>query len=147
MMENPRPDPGPDWKPLALSGLMAHIGPLMARRDGEFWRYGLMTTHIHANMLGIVHGGTYATLADHAMSVAAWETTGRDPVVTLELSTQFIASARPGDFLEVCPRLIARSGGMLYLDAVMSADGRVLAAFSGIWKHVKAQSGGRRHDA
>lgn len=126
-----------DWKPLKSVGLMAAIGPLLAQRSEDTWRYGLQTGPQHANAIGVIHGGTLTALVDQVMSLVAWEAVERRPVVTVHMDTTFLSSAKPGDFLEVEARLVERTGALVFLEAeIASGDVRVMKA-SCVMKVVK----------
>ncbi len=133
-----------DWKPLKSVGLMAAIGPLLAQRSQETWRYGLQTGPLHANAIGVIHGGTLTALVDQAMSLIAWEAVERQPVVTVHMDTTFLSSAKPGDFLEVEARLVDRKGSMVFLDAEIISDDALILKASCVMKCVKSRPGEER---
>lgn len=135
----------PEWKTLKGAGLMEAIGPLLARRDGDRWVYGLATDSRHANAIGVIHGGTLCALADQAMSVIAWEAAERQPVVTIHMDTSFIASAAPGDFLEAEARITARTGSMLFVEATVTRTGEDVIRASCVMKIVKPRQREERH--
>lgn len=122
------------WTPRRAVGLMALIGPLWARREGARWAYGLLATPSHANNAGSVHGGVVTTLADHALSVLAWEAMQRRPCVTMQLDTHFLAPAKPGDFIEVRGRVAHRTRSTLFLNGSLKVGETDIALATGIWK-------------
>ena len=128
------------WKRRSAVGFMERIGPLWARREGDGWIYGLLTDDGHVNNAGIVHGGVMTTLADHVMSIVAWEAMERRPCVTLQLDTYFLATAKPGDFIEVRGRISHKTRSTLFLDAVLSVNGSDVAKASGIWRAVSGKT-------
>lgn len=127
-------DPTLDWRPLKTPGLMQLIGPLLCRRDGGAWRYGLATGSDHTNPAGLIHGGTLTALLDHALSLVAWNAVERQPVVTVQMNTTFLNAAQAGDFLEVDVVLRQRSGSVLFVDGHITSGGREIAAASAIMK-------------
>ena len=42
---------------MSIPGHMEMLGPLLAQRAGDLWRYALQTDERHANPVGLVHGG------------------------------------------------------------------------------------------
>jgi len=73
-------DPSRDgWTPRALPGFAGLVGPLWTRREGDGWAYAILVEDRHANPAGLAHGGLVSTLADHALSVIAWEANARRP--------------------------------------------------------------------
>lgn len=129
--------PPPGWRAMTAPGLMASIGPLLAQRDGDRWRYALATDESHANPIGLVHGGALTALVDHAMSMIAWEATSRRPVVTVQMSTQFLSAAKPGEFLEADAMLRRLTGSMVFIDAMIRVGEREILAASSVMKIVK----------
>ena len=126
--------PPAGWRALALPGLMSTIGPLLSRRVDGSWRYGLATNSAHANPIGRIHGGVLTSLADHAMTLVAWEAAGRRPVVTVHLGADFLDAAEPGDFLEADVELRRMTGSLLFLETTISTLNRPIAAASAVMK-------------
>ncbi len=122
------------WKAMKIGGLWAAIGPLLARRDGDSWRYGLQTDERHANPVGLIHGGTLTALMDHAMTLIAVTANDRQPAVTVQMETRFLSAARPGDLLQADARLDRRTGTMMFLSCRISAGEDDIAAGSAIMK-------------
>lgn len=80
---------------------MAGLGPLYChRRDGRII-IALRIDERHTNMRGIAHGGMLATLADGALGIGlTLASDDKVSFVTVNLSTDFVAAARPGDWVE-----------------------------------------------
>ncbi|MDF0599269.1 PaaI family thioesterase [Psychromarinibacter sp. C21-152] len=132
--------PLPDgWKAMRIGGLWDAIGPLLARRDGDSWRYGLQTDARHANPVGLIHGGTLTALLDHAMTLIALTANDKQPAVTVQMETRFLSAARPGDLLEADARLDRRTGSMMFLSCTLSVAGDEIATGSAIMKAARAQ--------
>jgi len=82
-----------------FSGL---AGPFYAKRQGRELSLGLRIEQRHLNSRGSCHGGLLATLADIALGyacVAASEEGGGKNFVTIDLSIEYMASTRAGDWL------------------------------------------------
>lgn len=134
-----------EWKTLKGAGLMEAIGPLLARRNGDRWIYGLATDARHANAIGVIHGGTLSAFADQVMSMVAWEATERQPVVTIHMATSFMSTASPGDFLEAEARITARKGSMLFVETIVTRAGEEVIRASCIMKTVNPRQREERH--
>ena len=77
------------------------LGPLYVKTSGETPVIGLRVEEKHLNMRGIAHGGMLVTLADSALGIAlASSRTPPQPMVTVNLSTDFADAARVGDWIE-----------------------------------------------
>jgi len=123
-------DPSRDgWTPRTLPGFAGLVGPLWTRREEKGWAYGVLIEERHANPAGLAHGGLIATLADHALSVIAWEANGRRPCITVALDVRFLAAARPGDLIVARGRVVRQTGSLAFLDGrVTVADVEIATA-------------------
>ncbi|WP_299695434.1 PaaI family thioesterase [Hydrocarboniphaga sp.] len=119
---------------MKFGGLIGRIGPLLARRHGDTWHYGLRTGDEHGNPIGVIHGGTLMTLLDQTATLVAIWLTGEKAVMTVQLDTRFLAPAKVGELIEGEARLRHRTQSMLFLDAALSVDGRPVADASVIMK-------------
>lgn len=126
------------WQRRALAGFIERVGPLWVRRDGDGWAYGIVAGPEHLNPAGVVHGGLLATLADHALSAIAWQAIGRRPCVTVQLDTQYVASARAGQFLEARGRVVRATGSLVFMQGQVIAEGVELVTASSVMKVVAA---------
>ncbi|WP_427306005.1 PaaI family thioesterase [Cupriavidus sp. H39] len=82
-----------------LGGYMADFGQLYI--DAERRILALRIGENHLNNLGIPHGGMLATLADMAIGMMMSLETGRTKsAVTVNLSLDYLDSARLGDWVE-----------------------------------------------
>ena len=118
---------------------MASLGDLYCRRDGGAIVIAMRITERHTNMRGIAHGGMLASLADSALGLGlTMSCDGRNSFVTVNLSTDFIDAARPGDWAEAHVHIgrIGSRVGFAECD-LMVGDKRILRA-SGVFAVMKA---------
>lgn len=118
------------WKSRDLPGYIGIAGPLWTRKDdlGQ-WSYGLQITPSHLNHLGVVHGGALTTLVDHAISTVAWEAAERNPCVTVQLDTHFLASVQLGQFAQAKACVTHRTSSLLFMRGhIMVGEKMVLTA-------------------
>lgn len=113
---------------------MAGVGPLYCRRDDGRTLIALRIDVRHTNMRGIAHGGMLAALADSALgiglSIACDE---KISFVTVNLSTDFIAAARPGDWVEAHVEIVRIGKRMAFANCYLQVgDERILRA-SGVF--------------
>lgn len=123
------------WKVLDMPGHMGAMGSiwLFPREDG-LWLYGLLIEAKHLNPAGIVHGGVLLTLADHAMSSVAWLHKQRQPCVTLQLDSQFIAPAKAGDLVVCDARISHSTRSMVFMRVELSVQQQLVLTGQGIMK-------------
>lgn len=82
-----------------MSGYMAGFGQLYLHAGRRTLAVRIDESHL--NNLGIPHGGMLATLADTAIGMMMSLETGRaKSAVTVNLSLDYLDSARPGDWVE-----------------------------------------------
>jgi uncharacterized protein (TIGR00369 family) len=123
------------WRTVRVDGFMAHIGPLLrSETRGERKVFALETTHLHSNHVGLVHGGVLTSLLDQALAIVAWDAADRQPIVTVQMETQFLAPARAGDFLQVRPRIRHATRSMVFAEADLTSGSRLIAVASAIMK-------------
>jgi len=126
-------DPSQDgWTPRALPGFAGLVGPLWTRREGDGWAYAILVEDRHANPAGLAHGGLVSTLADHALSVIAWEANARRPCITVALDVRFLAPARPGDLLIARGRVVRQTGSLSFLEGRVTVGDTEVATASAI---------------
>ena len=132
------PDPAAGWKPMRASDYPALVGPFLARREGGGWRYGFVAEQRHLNKGGVVHGGMLVSFADDALGATVWEAVGRQPVTTVQLSTQFIAPVRLGEFVEMRAEVLRRTRTVVFIRGVLEVGGRAVVHADGVWKILHA---------
>lgn len=134
------------WKCHALSGHMGRNGPLWTHTDAQGQRrYGLLMEEGHLNPAGVVHGGALLTLADHAISAAVWQQAGRQPSVTVQLDSHFVAVARAGDFVVCTVEITHSTRSMVFARAALHAGAQLVLQAQGVWK-VQAKRDNATHD-
>jgi len=103
-MNSTCPAPIPEGFKLVNRGgpFIAMLGPLYYRkREQGTSVIALRIEERHLNIRGIAHGGMLVTLADSALGIAlSMSRTPPQPMVTVNLTTDFVDSAHPGDWVE-----------------------------------------------
>src|SRR5258708_265509 len=115
------------WKPLRDKGFTEHIGPIWSRRDNGEWVYGLLVEAKHLNGRGVIHGGMIMSFADEALSMWVWEAAERKRCATIQLDTHFLASVRPGEFVEARGEVTRRTRSVLFVRGTLKVAGREVA--------------------
>lgn len=106
--------------------------PLYARQTEGTVQLAVALRRVHCNSRGLAHGGLIAALADNAMGLSA-VTTARAArpdqagAVTVNLSLDFIDSARPGEWLEVIPRVLKCGQSLAFVECRVQCGDRVVA--------------------
>lgn len=112
----------------------AVLGHLRVRREESRTRLRMIPEHKHTNIQEIIHGAVTLGLIDIALFAGA-QTLGRGhdgPMVTLELSTQFVGAGDPSRPLDALSELVQETGKLAFVRGeVVQGDDKV-AAYSGI---------------
>ncbi|GAA6140342.1 PaaI family thioesterase [Hydrogenophaga sp. 5NK40-0174] len=96
----------------------------------------------HANRLGIPHGGMLATFADGALGINLNRLRGPEiPIVTVNLSLDYLSSAKVGDWLEahVTPRKLGKQ--LAFGDCVLMVGERAVLRATGVFSAVANRKG------
>lgn len=126
------------WRLMRGAAMPAGIGFPWARKTEDRWHYGLLTTAEHVNPQGVLHGGILMTLADHGLSMLAWEASRRAPCTTIQLNTHFLAPVVPGDFVELRGDVTKATNGLVFVRGILAVGDRDVAAVDGIWRVLRS---------
>lgn len=92
----------------------------------------------HTNRHGALHGGIVACMLDNAMGATgslSVDETGLHPMVTLSMTTNFLAGARVGDELTATGRVTGGGRSIRFIDGELrDAGGRLIATGTGTFK-------------
>jgi uncharacterized protein (TIGR00369 family) len=102
--------------------------PLYVAKDTSVVRLGIIVQEAHCNSRGFLHGGVIATLADNACGLTLGLATGATQgIVTTSLSLDYLGVTKIGQWLEVAPRVVKAATSSGVVDALITADGTVVA--------------------
>jgi uncharacterized protein (TIGR00369 family) len=109
--------------------------PLFSRRVDGTVQIGLTLRSAHCNSRGLLHGGVIAALADNAMGLScASGLASAGGLATVSLSLDYLGSAKLGQWLQVEPRVLRTGKSMAFADALIRADGEVIARASATFR-------------
>lgn len=125
---------------------IAHIGPLYARRDaGDEVRVGLLLQRHHCNPFGEIHGGFVAALADFVCAYTMLRGPQPTPsVVTIQLGTQMIASARLGQWVESHAVIRRKGRTIAHVGCDFTARGQIIAHADAVFRVLSDEGVQRR---
>ena len=122
------------WTTRAETGLMALVGPIWTKRDGEARRYGFVAKARHLNQGGVVHGGMLMAFADQALGMTASGANVGRRQATVQLDTHFFAPVQEGDFVEARCEVTRQTRSLMFLRCTLTVEDRPVAASSGVWQ-------------
>jgi uncharacterized protein (TIGR00369 family) len=117
-----------------LGQYLSQLGPFHWRKVDDKLIVGLRIEERHTNTRGIVHGGMLVTLADSALGIVLYQSrTPPQPIVTVSLSTDFIESARPGDWVEAHVDILRIGQRLAYANCYLQVGDRRILRASGVF--------------
>ena len=117
------------------SGFTAPWEPIYQRPHEQGLSLGLRAGDAHANSRGFVHGGLISTLCDNAMGLScAGALGGIKGLVTVNLSMDFLGTARVGQWLEVRASVTRTGRTLSFAETRVFADDTLCARGSGVFK-------------
>ena len=90
----------------------------------------------HMNGGGFMHGGCLLTFADSAIFTIARDALGDQHGVTVNLSGDFLDSARVGEFVEARGEVTRAGHKTIFVRGLATADGRPVLSFTAIIKKI-----------
>lgn len=120
--------------------------PLYSRTGPREVSIGVYLSDAHCNSRGLVHGGLIASLADNAMGLScmtALAAEGRAPtggLVTITLNTDYLGSARIGQWLATETSFVKTGGSICFASCLVHADGEAIARANASFKVLQAKA-------
>ena len=117
------------------SGFMKHNGGLLFRTISENeYEFKATIKENHLNAAGITHGGFIATFVDAGAGTAAHRSADQNPCVTISLELKFISTVKLGQELVGKTKIQKKTKSMIFLTCKLTAEDKIVATASGIWK-------------
>ena len=122
---------------------MKHNGGLLFKAISEN-EYEFKTTinKNHLNAAGITHGGFIAAVVDAGAGTAAHRAANQNPCVTISLELKFISAIKLGKELHGKTKIQKKTKSMIFLTCELTAENKVVATASGVWKILKLSGAG-----
>jgi len=125
---------------LPNEGFMATNGPYYLRRLPEGgYEYGFQSDARHQNPNNVLHGGAVIGFLDTIMGHFA-AASAKSPTATIGFDCRFLASARPGPWIEGRAIMRRMTRTLAFVDGEAIADGKLLVTASGIFKVFEAKA-------
>lgn len=129
------------WEPYVDDGFIGLVGPFWQRwRDGRL-EFGLVSQAKHRNRRGVTQGGMMMTFADRAMGMTALLQNGCEPQATVQLNYQFMDAIRLGEFVVATCRVMRATRSLIFIEATLSVDQRIVGSAQGVWKLLTERNG------
>ena len=116
-------------------GFMKHNGGVLFKKNSENeYEFKTKINENHLNAAGITHGGFIAALVDAGAGTAAHRSADQNPCVTISLELKFISAVRLGQELTGKTKIQKKTKTMIFLTCELTAENKIVATASGVWK-------------
>lgn len=136
MSETAAPTVPEGWKPVRPhAGFFGRTGSYHYRHvapGATHWAFRADDTQVNPN--GTVHGGLLMTFVDHVAGAAVHRAIDKRACATVSLNSDFLAAARPGDWIEGVAEVTKTTRTLVFVRARLWSGERVILTATGIWK-------------
>tara|TARA_X000000368_G_scaffold380559_1_gene336434 strand:+ start:132 stop:551 length:420 start_codon:yes stop_codon:yes gene_type:complete len=124
-------------------GFMKHNGGILFKNlSANEYQFKTTINENHLNAAGITHGGFLAAFVDAGAGTAAHRATENNPCVTISLELKFISAVKLGQELIGNTKIQKKTKSMIFLTCELTANGKIVATASGVWKILKLTGAG-----
>ena len=125
-----------DFEQISLKpGFMKHNGGLLFKTISENeYEFKATIKENHLNAAGITHGGFIAAFVDAGAGTAAHRSADQNPCVTISLELKFISAVKLNQELIGKTKIQKKTKSMVFLTCQLTAEDKIVATASGIWK-------------
>jgi uncharacterized protein (TIGR00369 family) len=116
-----------------------NIGPFFYRKQGEILSLGMRAGGKHANGMGQVHGGVLLAYADYAATMLALSGVKNETCVTVSLTSDFLAAAAIGDWIEGSGEIVKRTGSLTFLRGQLAVEGDTVLSFQSVLRRISTR--------
>jgi uncharacterized protein (TIGR00369 family) len=116
------------------------LGPFYQKVEPGGCRRLFRVRERHCNALGIVHGGMYMTFLDALMGFVVWRESGSQ-ALTVRITCDFLAVARPGEWVEGVARLTRTTRALAFCRADLHVGARPVLGGSGVFRLLPRRRG------
>ena len=123
----------------SLSGISPaedHIGPFYYRKSEQGLSLGFRAAPHNCNGIDTVHGGVLMAFADYAVTMLALSGV-RENCTSISFSSDFIAAARLGDWVEARGEVVRRTGSMTFVNGRLFSGDTVVLTFQSVVRRLK----------
>lgn len=113
-----------------------HIGPFYYQKGEQGLKLGFRAQPHNCNGIDTVHGGVLMAFADYAVTMLALSGV-KENCTTISFSSDFIAAARLGDWVEAKGELVRRTGSMTFVNGRLFTGDAVILTFQAVVRRLK----------
>jgi|TARA_B110000977_G_scaffold177891_1_gene234913 acyl-coenzyme A thioesterase PaaI-like protein len=114
-----------------------HTGPFYYHQTAEGFDCLFLPKAKNCNVNGLVHGGVLMTFADFSLCMAATNHYKEESCSTISFSSEFVSAASIGALIRCMPKVIRKTGSLVFVSGELESDGDVVMAFSAVVKRLR----------
>ena len=135
------------WSMWQSDAFEQRAGPFYEKFDADGrGRCAFRAEPRHMNGGGFMHGGCLLTFADSAIFTFARRELAGYHAVTVNLSGDFLDSARVGELIEATGEVTRSGGKTIFVRGLATADGRPVLSFTAIIRKVGRRDGQQKSE-
>jgi acyl-coenzyme A thioesterase PaaI-like protein len=127
------------WSEIEDHGFIDLVGPFFHRKVDDAHEYAVVAQTKHRNLRGVVQGGMLMTFADRTMGLAAYQAV-KQGVVTVQMDSQFVDTAKIGELLLSQPRVVRGTRSVVFMSTEVKAGERCIILANAVFKIVRPRA-------
>ena len=115
------------------------IGPFYYKKSDQGLGLGFVAKEKNCNGLNTVHGGVLMCFADYCATMLALSGV-RENCATISFTSDFMAAAKLGDWVEGSGVVVKRTGSMTFLRGQLQVGEELVLTFQAVMRRLKKPS-------
>lgn len=115
------------------------IGPFYYKKSDDGLRLGFFAQQKNCNGLKTVHGGVLMCFADYSATMLALSGV-KENCATISFTSDFMAAAKLGDWVEGTGVVVKRTGSMTFLRGQLQVGEELVLTFQAVMRRLKKPS-------
>ena len=114
-----------------------HTGPFYYSETIKGFDCLFLPKSKNCNVNGLVHGGVLMTFADFSLCMAATNHYREESCSTISFSSEFVSAASKGELIRCLPKVIRKTGSLVFVSGELESNGEVVMTFSAVVKRLR----------
>ena len=114
-----------------------HTGPFYYSEEDGAYHCVFTPEPKNCNVNGIVHGGVLMIFADFSLCMAATDHYKEESCSTVSFHADFVAAAQEGDEVSCTPRVVRKTGSMVFITGDLLSNGETVMTFNAVVKRLR----------
>mgnify|MGYP001171891338 FL=1 len=114
-----------------------HTGPFYYSETIKGFDCLFLPKSKNCNVNGFVHGGVLMIFADFSLCMAATNHYREESCSTISFSSEFVSAASKGELIRCLPKVIRKTGSLVFVSGELESNGEVVMTFSAVVKRLR----------